>query len=408
MPTVEEHQRAVRALLGHLADREPEVLRWIDAPATALRDRVLARDLVNPIDLPPFDNSQMDGYAVRAQDVAPGIALRVAPRVAAGHPAELIVAGTAVPIMTGAPIPDGANAVIPIEEATPDQFLPEDLHQVVSFASTVAPGTFVRPRASDLAAGKILLAAGTRLGPAQWGVIAASGIREVELLPRTRVLVLSTGDELVRVGGSLSPGQVYDANGTSLALALTESGALVEAVIVAPDDAARVHGLIAERAVDLILSTGGASKGAYEVVRDVFEELGVDFVSVAMQPGGPQGLGIARLAHGPVPVIAFPGNPVSALVSFEVFLRPVLRWLHGLAPERATASLPLAAALDSPPAKHQVRRGRVNAGGEVELIGGPSSHLVHSYAASSVLVHVPIGVSHLDAGATVEVWRIDD
>jgi molybdopterin molybdotransferase len=410
MLTVDEHQRAVSALLAPLADRAPELFRWGDVPAARLRDRVLARDLVNPIDLPPFDNSQMDGYAVRARDVTQGGTLAVARRVAAGHPAPPIIAGTAVPIMTGAPMPDGADAVIPIEEATPDQFLPEveGTHPVVSFALPVAAGTFVRLRASDLAAGEVLLTAGTRLGPAQWGVIAASGITEIELLPRTRVLVLSTGDELVRVGERPAMGQVFDANGTSLALALSLAGAVVDAVIVAPDDAARVLELLTGHEVDLILSSGGVSRGTHEVVRDVFEELGVDFVSVAMQPGGPQGLGIARLAHGAVPVVAFPGNPVSALVSFEVFLRPVLRRLHGLAPSRPTAELPLAVPLDSPAAKHQVRRGRINTRGEVELVGGPSSHLVHSYAASTVLVHLPAGVSHLDAGATVEVWRIDD
>ncbi|HEY4267939.1 MAG TPA: gephyrin-like molybdotransferase Glp [Galbitalea sp.] len=408
MPTVDEHQRAVQALLEPLSSREPELLRWAEAPTGSLRDRVLARDILNPIDLPLFDNSQMDGYAVRAADVAPGAKLPVAPRVAAGHAAPPIVAGTAVPIMTGAPMPVGADAVIPIEDATPDRFLPEGDGEVVAFSAPVATGAFVRPRASDLAAGQLLLAAGTRLGPAQWGVIAASGIAEVELVPRTRVLVLSTGDELVRVGEQPGPGQVFDANGTSLALALAESGAVVEAVVVAPDDAARLHELIDGYDVDLIVSTGGASKGAYEVVRDVFEELGVEFVSVAMQPGGPQGLGVARLANAAVPMVAFPGNPVSALVSFEVFLRPVLRAVHGLVAERWAASLPLAQALDSPPAKHQVRRGRLNRAGEVELVGGPSSHLVHSYAASTLLVHVPVGVSHLDAGATVEVWRIDD
>jgi molybdopterin molybdotransferase len=408
MPTVEEHQRAVSALLAPLADREPELLAWGGRAAESLRDRVLARTVVNPVDLPLFDNSQMDGYAVRARDVAPGAPMPVAARVAAGHPAPPIVAGTAVPIMTGAPIPRGADAVIPIEEATPDRFLPELPGASVSFAAPVEAGAFVRPRASDLAAGQKLLEAGTRLGPAQWGVLASSGVTRVELLPRTRVLLLSTGDELVRVGETPGEGQTYDANGTSIALALAESGAEVSAVLVAADDAAQVHSLLAGHDVDLILSTGGASKGAYEVVRDVFEELGVDFVSVAMQPGGPQGLGVARLDGGPVPVIAFPGNPVSALVSFEVFLRPVLRRLHGLGPARATANLPLAEPLDSPAAKHQVRRGRVDAAGRVELVGGPSSHLVHSYATSTVLVHVPVGVSHLDAGATVEVWRIDD
>jgi molybdopterin molybdotransferase len=307
-------------------------------------------------------------------------------------------------------VPVGADAIIPIEAATPDSFFPAGHTAEVSFADTVAPGTFVRPRGSDLPAGSLLLSAGTRLGPAQWGVLAASGIQSVDLLRPVRVLVLSTGDELTAPGDPLEPGHIYDANSASMAAALAGAGAVVAQVVVVPDDAEHVRTLLADGAleIDLVLTTGGVSKGAYEVVRDVFEGAGVAFVSVGMQPGGPQGLGLASFGGRGIPVISFPGNPVSALVSFEIFLRPVLRALHGLTPDRALARLPLAESLDSPPAKHQVRRGRVNPAGEVELIGGPSSHLLHSYAASTSLVHVPVGVSHLDAGDLVDVWSIDD
>ena len=144
------------------------------------------------------------------------------------------------------------------------------------------------------------------------------------------------------------------------------------------------------------------------MVRDVFEDAGVTFGSVAMQPGGPQGYGVARIGKYSAPVIAFPGNPVSALVSFEMFVRPALRRLHGLPPDRRAWRAPLSAPLDSPVAKHQVRRGTVNSAGEVVLVGGPSSHLLHSYAESTVLVHVPVGVSHLSAGDLVDVWSIDE
>ena len=160
--------------------------------------------------------------------------------------------------------------------------------------------------------------------------------------------------------------------------------------------------------IDLVLTTGGVSTGDYEVVRDVFEPAGVTFGSVAMQPGGPQGFGTATFGRFSAPVIAFPGNPVSALVSFEMFLRPVLRQLHGLSPNRRSSFAPLAEEVDSPTAKHQVRRGRLNSAGEVELIGGPGSHLLHSYALSTVLVHIPVGTSHLAAGDSVEVWSIDE
>jgi molybdopterin molybdotransferase len=409
VPTVEEHRAAIAALLAPLAARKPELWRGVRPPVTAA-PRVLATDIPSRIDLPPFDNSQMDGYAVRAAEATPGATLRVAARIPAGHGVDLLASGTAAPIMTGAPIPDGADAVIPIEAATPDFFQSEHEPATVSFGERVEAGTFVRPRGSDLAAGSILLAAGTVLGPAQWGVLAASGITEVPMLRQVKVLVLSTGDELTLAGHPLTAGHIYDANGTSMAAALAGAGAHVSDVLVVHDYAPLLREVFEDRdrEVDLILTTGGVSAGAYEIVRDVFEDAGVEFVTVAMQPGGPQGLGTARLGRFSAPVVAFPGNPVSALVSFEVFLRPVLRQLHGLPPDRPSRWLPLAAPLDSPAAKHQVRRGVIDADGRVELVGGASSHLLHSYAASTVLVHIPVGVSQLDAGDPVEVWSIDD
>jgi molybdopterin molybdotransferase len=407
--TVEEHRAAIASLLAPLAARKPELWRGARPPVTAA-PRVLAADIPSRIDLPPFDNSQMDGYAVRAAEAVPGAELRVAARIPAGHGVDLLAPGTAAPIMTGAPIPDGADAVIPIEAATPDYFQPEHEAATVSFAERVDAGTFVRPRGSDLAAGSLLLAAGTALGPAQWGVLAASGITEVPLLRQLKVLVLSTGDELTLAGHPLGAGHIYDANGTSMAAALAGAGAHVPDALVVRDYAPLLREVFEDRdrEVDLILTTGGVSAGAYEIVRDVFEDAGVEFTTVAMQPGGPQGLGIAKIGRFSAPVIAFPGNPVSALVSFEVFLRPVLRQLHGLSPDRRSWRAPLASALDSPPAKHQVRRGVIGADGQVELVGGASSHLLHSYAASTVLVHVPVGVAHLDAGDMIDVWSIDD
>jgi molybdopterin molybdotransferase len=407
--SVEEHRVAIRELLGSLASRKPDQWRGTRAPVS-LTPRVLATDIRSPLDLPPFDNSQMDGYAVRASEVLPGAALRVGARIPAGHGIDLLSPGTAAPIMTGAPIPDGADAIIPIEAAIPNEFQPEHDRSVVSFAGGVEAGAYIRARGSDLAAGSLLLAAGTELGPAQWGVLAASGITEVPLLSQLRVLVLSTGDELTLAGHPLAIGHIYDANGASLAAALAGAGAHVSEVLVVHDYAPLLREVFEDRdrEVDLVLTTGGVSAGAYEVVRDVFEDAGVEFVSVAMQPGGPQGCGLARVGKFSAPVVAFPGNPVSALVSFEMFLRPVLRALHGLRPDRPSWRAPLAAPLESPAAKHQVRRGMIGADGSVELIGGSSSHLLHSYAASTVLVHLPVGVSHVDAGDLVEVWSIDD
>lgn len=418
MRTVAEHQQAVRALLGPLAEREAEHVRDVSAAQIATsrgHARVLAADVTSPIDLPPFDNSQMDGHAVRASEIVPGGPLRVAARIAAGHPVGVLEPRTAAPIMTGAPVPRGADTIIPIEAATPDAFQPEDRESTVTFSASVTPGAFVRPRGSDVSAGELLLPAGTRLGAAQWGVLSASGVSKIDLISRLRVLVLSTGDEVTAPGEPLEPGRVYDANGTTMAVALLESGAEVVDVLVIADDAVAMRAALALRVrdVDVILTTGGVSKGAYEVVRDVFEDAGVDFVGVAVQPGGPQGLGMARITDAAgaaldVPVIAFPGNPVSALVSFELFLRPVVRELHGLTPNRTVRIVPLATALDSPASKHQVRRGRLTAAGEAELVGGAGSHLLHDYASSAVLIHIPIGVCHMDAGEQVEVWSIDD
>jgi molybdopterin molybdotransferase len=408
MRTVAEHQQAIAALLAPLASRPFEVADAV--PGQGLVQRVLAVDVVNPIDLPPFDNSQMDGYAVRSAEVAAGAEFLVSPRIAAGRAAAALPSGAAAPIMTGAPVPAGADAIIPIEAALPDHFQDEDAAATVRFSAPVGEGSYVRPRGSDLPADAILLTAGTRLGPAQWGVLASSGVTRVSLLAPVRVLVLSTGDELTPAGEPLPAGRIYDANSASMAAALAGSGAVTTDVLVVPDDVTVVRALLESKVMDadLILTTGGVSKGAYEVVRDVFGSSGVEFVGVAMQPGGPQGLGVALIAGRSIPVVAFPGNPVSALVSFEVFLRPVLRGLHGLEPQRRKTEAPLAAPLDSPEGKHQIRRGRLDGEGRVELVGGPSSHLLHSYAASTHLVHVPLGVSRLDAGDPVEIWRIDD
>ncbi|OUE09817.1 Molybdopterin molybdenumtransferase [Clavibacter michiganensis] len=228
---------------------------------------------------------------------------------------------------------------------------------------------------------------------------------------RPVVLLLSTGLELRGPGEELAPGQVHDANSVALAAALHAAGAEVRALRVASDEPDRVRDALRAAAdgVDLLVTTGGVSAGAYEVVRDVLEGGGVEFRSVAVQPGGPQGLGTADLGGARVPVVAFPGNPVSALVSFELFLRPVLRALAGHPrPDRAAQELPLAEALDSPAGKHQVRRGRIDADGRVVPVGGPGSHLLHAYATATYLVHIPAGLDRLEAGDAVTVWSIDD
>jgi molybdopterin molybdotransferase len=418
--TVDEHRAAVSALLAPLADLPAEELA-VSAEALAAdphryAERVLARDVTSPIDLPPFRNSQMDGYAVRAADLADATgarpaALRIAPRIPAGVAPAPLAPGTAAPCMTGAPVPPGADAIVPIEAATPDRFVDEArTDAVVSFAAPVPAGAFVRAQGSDLAAGSVLVAAGTRLLPAHWGVLASAGVESAPVRRRPVVLLLSTGLELRGPGEELAPGQIHDANSVALAASLQAVGAEVRTLRVASDDADRVRAALREHAagVDLLITTGGVSAGAYEVVRDVLTGGGVEFVSVAVQPGGPQGIGTADLGGARIPVVAFPGNPVSALVSFELLLRPVLRALAGHPhPERASRTAPLAEALDSPAGKHQVRRGRVDADGRVVPVGGPGSHLLHAYATATHLVHIPAGVDRLEAGDPVTVWSID-
>ena len=432
--TVEEHARRVAAALAPSlaalgSPGRTSELAVADAVADP-RPRVLAADAVASVATPGFDNAQMDGYAVRSADLAVAsatspVGLVVADPIPAGRVGRPLAVGTAAPIMTGAPVPEGADAVVRIEDVLPPRF-GLATGERVSFTAPVGPGTFVRRAGSDSAAGDVLLAAGSPLGPAQLGALVASGVAAVRVAAPPRVLLVSTGSEVVAAGERLGPGQVHDANGASLAAALRAVGAEVRVRTVA-DDVDAFRAALATVGVDgwapdLVVTTGGVSAGAYEVVRLALGAMAEDgladawFGHVAMQPGGPQGLAaVAVGAAGSggaagerrVPLVAFPGNPVSALVSFELFLRPVLAQATGLRPaRRGRGRAPLADAVDSPPAVHQVHRGVLDDAGRVVLVGGPGSHLLARYAAATVLVHVPLGVGHLDAGDEVEYEEI--
>ena len=394
--TVEAHRDKVRALLAPLSARIDTV------PLREALGRGLSADITAPLDLPPFANSQMDGFAIRSADVpAGGTELSVAAPVPAGaRPAEL-APGTAAPIMTGAMIPPGADAVVPIEQAVPDSFPVPGEAATVRLPATPA-GTFVRDAGSDIAAGAQALAAGTFLGPGQLGLLAALGLSEVPVHAVPRVLLVTTGDEVVAPGNPLGPGKIFDSNGTLLESSMRQAGLLVTRTGISTDRPEELAGLLRRHApaVDLIVTTGGVSKGAYEVVRQAMAGHDVEFGAVAMQPGGPQGIG----SFGGVPVLGFPGNPVSCLVSFEMFLRPVLTELFGAPAPRPAVRARLAEPLASPPGKHQVRRGTLAPDGTVRLEGGAGSHLVHALALSNALVHVPEGTAALAAGDEVEVW----
>jgi molybdopterin molybdotransferase len=385
------------------AEHAAHIASLVPAPGVetvALDDalgRVTAEPVLSPADLPLFRNSQMDGFAVRAADVAHApVSLPVAGEVAA-RPSDPppLRPGTAVRIMTGAVVPEGADAVIPVEDTLADS-------TSVSISRGRAAGEFVRERGSDVRAGDELLPAGQRLGSRHLAVLAAAGLTAVTARARFSVAIITTGSELIEPGATPQLGQVFDSNGTALAAAVRAAGARVHSRSHVTDDrSAMERALDAASAADLIVTSGGISAGDYEVVRETLEPHGARVGHVAMQPGGPQ----ATAAWNGIPVICFPGNPVSTQLSFEVFLAPLLREAAGL-PAAVLEPRVLDAAVRSVAGKRQFLRGRALDGGRVALVGGASSHLVAGLAASDLLVIVPEEVTELAAGDSVETWAL--
>ncbi|WP_225232905.1 molybdopterin molybdotransferase MoeA [Klenkia terrae] len=397
--TVDEHRAVVARLLASASPGTEEV------PLTAAAGRVLAEDLAAAVPLPVFPNSAMDGYAARWADV--GAASASAPvrlPVAEDPPAGRtdvppLAPGTVHRIMTGAPVPEGADVVVPVEET-------DGGTGTVVITSSPAAGAYLRHAGEDLAAGVVALPAGTVLGPSQLGLAASVGRASVLVARRPRVLVLSTGSELVAPGTPLAPGQIYESNSLLLAAAGDAAGGEARTLHFVPDDVdqflATVRAELAD--ADLLLTSGGVSMGAYEVVKDALGALGtVDFVKVAVQPGGPQGSGTVD----GVPVVTLPGNPVSSSVSFEVFVRPALRRALGIRqPERLSTTAPLAGPLTSPAGRRQYLRGSFD-GAQVSLVGGPGSHLVAHLARADCLVVVPEDVTSLPAGSEVQILLVE-
>jgi molybdopterin molybdotransferase len=391
---VGDHIARVDALLSALRERGSEEVALIDALG-----RVTAHEVVSPIALPPFRNSQMDGFAVRAVDVAGApVALPIAREVAAapGEPGDL-APGTAIRIMTGAPIPAGADAVVPVEDTTVDG-------DTVSIARGRAVGEYVREAGSDLGAGATLMPAGLRLASRHLAALAASGAVTVPVRTRVRAAVVSTGSELVEPGEPLGPGQIPDANGVALAAAVIAAGGLLVAHDRVADDTAALAAVF-DRAIaagaEVVLTSGGISMGDHEVVRELLEPLGAHVDVLAMQPGGPQALATYR----GIPVVCFPGNPVSSQLSFELFVAPLLRELAGLPPRR-TETRRLAGAVTSVPGRRQLLRGRRLDGDRVATVAGPGSHLVAALAASDVIIDIPEDVVVLAEGDSVETWEL--
>ncbi len=392
--SVEEHQARVAELVG--------MLPVVELPTDDCLGMVLARDLSTPIPLPPFDNSAMDGYAVRAVDLAGAsretpVELPVVEDIPAGRLDVVpLVAGTAHRIMTGAPLPPGADAVAQVE-------LTDAGTTRVRLHAEVSAGTHLRRAGEDVEAGEVVLAAGAALGPFQLGLASATGAPTLPVYRRPRVLVLSTGSELVAPGQPLRPGQIYESNGTMLAAAVRSVGGEPELLRFVPDDVEQFHAALAARVAgaDLVITSGGVSAGAYEVVKDALSGQGVTFYRVAMQPGGPQGAGRYR----GVPVVTLPGNPVSAAISFEIFVRPALLVAagHRLA-DRSRPRATLLADVTGPAGRRQYRRGWYRPDeGVVGPVGGPGSHLLASLSKANCLFVVPEETTEIRAGGEVEV-----
>lgn len=393
MRTVEDHRATVAELLP--------LMPVAVVPLAEARGLVLAENVVALTALPPFDNSAMDGYAVRAADVtAVPTTLPVVDDIPAGRTSvSPLEPGTAQRIMTGALLPPGADAIVPVEhtDARTDR---------VTIDTAPRPGAHIRSIGEDITAGEVALTSRTVLFPAHLGLAAAIGHAGLPVYRRLKVVVLSTGSELVEPGTALEPGQIYESNTALLCAAIEEAGAHARAVHFVPDDVGAFLAIVEKETAeaDLLITSGGVSAGAYEVVKDAFADLGtVSFDKVAMQPGGPQGWGRV----GEVPVVTLPGNPVSAFVSFEVFVRPAVRAAMGLpGPDRPRHTARLAADVVSPAGKRQFLRGYF-ADGEVSQVGGPGSHLLAHLARANCLVVIPEDVEKMAAGDEVEVWLLE-
>jgi molybdopterin molybdotransferase len=382
---------SLAAALSHVLERTTP----LDAEEVLLADaagRIAADDARAGVDLPPFPSSAMDGFAVRSSDT-PG-RLPVVARIAAGVPAQTgLEAGEAMAIATGGVVPDAADAVIPIEYVV-------DHDNNIEIPESVGQGDNVRPRGGDLRAGDVVVSRGTQLGPAQIGALAAAGLDRLRCVRRPRVAVLTTGTELRRPGEALGPGQIYEANGVLLATALATTGALVEQLPAVADDEAS-HRAALERGLeaDALVTSGGVSVGPHDLVRRVLTELGVEevFWGVAVKPGKPLAFGV----RGSTLVFGLPGNPVSTLVSAEVFVRPALLALQG-----ATDPGPffLEGRLGRAVRRNQhrdefVRARRETSGGGIVLepITGQESHMIARAATADALVLVPRGTGELAA-----------
>jgi len=377
----------------------------MELPISDANGCVLAQDIYARWPLPSFDNSSMDGYAVIASDLvgasetAP-ITLPVIDDIPAGFKSlETVISGQAIRIMTGAPMPAGADSVIPVEST-------DGGSEVVQIHASIAVGSCIRHEGEDVQAGDLVLTKGTFIGPRQIALIAAVGHGVISVIPKPRVAVLATGSELVEPGTELKFGLISDSNSFLIAAIANDSGAVAYRLPPAQDDEDTLVEILEDQVhrADLIITTGGVSMGAYDPVKSAFVKLGTaQFHKVAMQPGMPQGFG--SVGDPAIPIITLPGNPVSAYVSFEVFIRPAIRKMRGLKQlQRPQRPAVVKGQLRSPVNKVQFARGRFMADGQVELVGaGQGSHVLGGLAQADALIVIPVGVDSIASGEQVQV-----
>jgi molybdopterin molybdotransferase len=404
LATVEEHRDRILSAITPLPAFDQPLMEAFGLSA--------AEDVHAEVALPGFDNSAMDGYAVCRADVAEAgadspVHLPVVGEIGAGQATLLAMSpGTAVKIMTGAPVPAGADAVVPYEWT--DRGV---ANVVVSRAPE--PGQHVRPAGQDVAVGDLLVAQGTVLGPRQIGLLAAVGRASVRSRPRPRVVVLSTGSELREPGTSLGHDSIYDGNSFLLAAAARQAGAIAYRVGIVPDQPRAFMDALSDQLVraDLVVTSGGVSMGDYDVVKEALAPLGtVWFGGVAMQPGKPQGFG--TIGDDEVPIVTLPGNPVSSYISFEQFVLPAIRKLMGRSPYlRPETDALLTHPLRSPDGRRQFARGAlsvVDGRLAVTPVGTQGSHMIGDLAESDALIVVPESVTSVEAGETVTVQPLDE